>query len=234
MYPPPPSAAYPPSPPPLRPVRGVAMFAVVALVCDSLVGVAAAVIDFWYAALVDRMIADPDSVTEAEINTGDLVYQVSGIVELLAYVVTAVAFLVWLFRVRENAEILAPDGHRRAKPWLIFGWIVPIIAYWFPKQIVDDIWDASARTPSPPKGLFHAWWAVWVVENLMATVVSRLLFDAEELDQIAAAARFDVVSIGLMLVAAVLAIFVVRRITDVQEEHRSAAFRGVPGAYPAY
>ncbi|WP_188191544.1 DUF4328 domain-containing protein [Nonomuraea sp. SYSU D8015] len=234
MYPPPPSAGYPPPPPPLRPVRGLAIFAVVTLVCDSIVGLAAAGIDIWYAALIDRVIADPDSVPDTEIGTGDLVYGWSGIVESVVYLVTAVAFLVWLFRVRANAEILAPDGHRRAAPWLIFGWVVPIISFWFPKQIVDDIWDASARTPSPPKGLFHAWWAAWVVGSLMSSVGSRLLFNADELDQIAAAARFDVVCIGVMLIAAVLAIFVVRRISDVQEEHRSAASSGFPGAYPAY
>jgi hypothetical protein len=48
----------------------------------------------------------------------------------------SVAFLVWLFRIRANAEILVPHGHRRAKPWLIFDWFVPIVSFWFPKQIV--------------------------------------------------------------------------------------------------
>ncbi|MEV1172778.1 DUF4328 domain-containing protein [Nonomuraea sp. NPDC049784] len=209
-----------------------------ALVCDSLIGVAAAVIDLWYADLVDRLIVDPDSVPESEIAAGDSIYGLSGIVETFTYVVAIVAFLVWLFGVRANAEILAPDGHRRAKPWLIFGWVIPIISFWFPKQIVDDIWDATHPTPSPPKGLFNAWWAAWLAGSLLSNVGSRLLFNAEELDQIAAAARFDVVCIGLMLVAAVLAIFVIRRITDVQEGLRSAAGAGVtpsfPGAYPAY
>jgi hypothetical protein len=40
-------------------------------VCDSLVGIVVAVIALWYAALVDRMIADPGSVSEAEITAAD-------------------------------------------------------------------------------------------------------------------------------------------------------------------
>ncbi|MGP3956173.1 DUF4328 domain-containing protein [Nonomuraea sp. 3N208] len=235
MHPPPYLPGYPPPPPPLRPVRGVAIFAVVALVCESVVGVAVAAIDFWYAALVDRMITDRGSVSEAQVDAADLVYGMSGILEAVVYVVAVVAFLVWLFRVRANAELLAPDGHRRSKPWLILGWFVPIVWFWFPKQIVDDIWDASTRSPSPQKGVFHAWWAAWLIANLVSNVGARLMFGAEELDQIAAAARFDMVCIALTLVAAVLAIVVVRKITDVQEEHRSAvAVYGVSGAYPAH
>ncbi|TMR88424.1 DUF4328 domain-containing protein [Nonomuraea basaltis] len=241
MYPPPPAyphEGYPPPPQPLRPVRGVAIFAVVALVCDSLAGIVAAVIDLWYAALLDRVIADPDSVPESEITAGDVVFGLSGILEVVTYVVAIAAFLVWLFRVRANAEILSPDGHRRAMPWLIFGWVVPIISFWFPKQIVDDVYDASAPTPSPPKGLLHAWWAAWLIGSWTSNVGARMLNDAEELEPLAGAARFDVVSIGLLLVAAVLAIFVIRKITDAQEEHRSAAAAdaapAVPGAYPAY
>lgn len=228
---------------PLRPVRGVAIFAVVALVCDSLIGMVAAVIDLWYAALVDRMVADLGSVSEAEIATGDLVYGLSGILEMVVYVVAAVAFLVWLFKVRANAEILSPGGHRRGRPWLIFSWVVPIVCFWFPKQIVDDIWSASSRLPSPPRGLFNAWWAVWLIGTWVQNAAGRLLFKADELEPLAAAARFDVVGIVLALIAAVLAIGIIRKITDAQEEHHSGT-AGMPlggmapsapgDAYPRY
>ncbi len=229
MYPPPlPYPGYPPPATPLRPVRGVAIFAVVALVCDSLIGIVAAVIDLWYASLVDRMIVNLDSVSEAEIDTGDFVYGLSGALQAVVYIVAVVAFLVWLFRVRANAEILSPGGHRRSRPWLIFGWMVPIINFWFPKQIVDDIWYASSRAPSPSRGLFNAWWAAWLIGTWVTNTAVRLLFKSDGLESLATAARFDVVSIVLMLIAAVLAIGVIRKITEAQEEHRSATAAGMP------
>ncbi|WP_176903356.1 DUF4328 domain-containing protein [Nonomuraea maritima] len=200
----------------------------ITLVCHALVGVVAATIDLWYASLVDRLIVDLDSVSEAEIETGDLVYGLSGVLEVLAYAITAVAFLVWLYRVRTNAEVLSPDGHRRSRPWVIFGWIVPIICFWFPKQIVDDIWYASARTPRPSKALPNAWWAIWISVTLATQVASRLLLRADDLESMAAAARFDVVSIAFMIIAALLATGVISRITHAQEEHRSAAAAGLP------
>ncbi|MEW9556077.1 DUF4328 domain-containing protein [Nonomuraea sp. NPDC050783] len=199
-----------------------------ALVADSLVGVVAGAIDLWYANLVERVLADADSVSEAETNTGDLVYGLSGILETVTYLVAIVAFLTWLFRVRANAETLSPHGHRRSRVWVILGWIVPIVSLWFPKQIVDDVWDASNRDPSPPKGLFHAWWAAWLVGAWVSNIASRVLFNAEEPAELVTAARFDLVSIVLMLVAAVLAILVVRRISDAQEARLAEA----AGAFP--
>ncbi|MGW0807058.1 DUF4328 domain-containing protein [Nonomuraea sp. NPDC002799] len=241
MHPPPPAYpphVYPPPPPPLRPVRGPAIFAVVALAGVAVVGLVAAVIDLWYAALVDRLIEDPSSVPDSEITTGDLVYAASGILEALSYVLAAVAFLVWLFRVRSNAEILSPDGHRRSRPWVIFGWVVPIIAFWFPKQVVDDIWHASTRAAAPSKGLINGWWAAWLVHNIVTNVAGRLLNKAGDLDALASAARFDAFDILLMIIAAGLAIGVVRKITDAQEDTRAAAAAGVmpgsPGMYQPY
>ncbi|MEU7743268.1 DUF4328 domain-containing protein [Nonomuraea sp. NPDC049158] len=112
---------------------------------------------------------------------------------------------------------------------------------------VIDLWYASSRVPSPPRGLFNAWWAAWLIGIWMTNLGSRLLFNADELESLAAAARFDVVSVGLMLIAAVLAIGVIRKITEAQEEHRSAAVIGMPlgapggmapgapgGGYPGY
>jgi hypothetical protein len=235
MYPPSPYSqpSYAPPPPPLRPARGLGLFAVIGLVITSVVSILAAVIDLWYAGVIDEMIADIDSVPEARINQAYLVYGLSGLLETAALILAIVAFLVWLFRVRSNAEILAPGQHRRSTPWLIFAWIIPIISFWFPKQIVDDIWTASRDRDQSGAGLIGFWWAAWVIGSLVENVAGRLLFNAEELDSIAAAARFDVVSIGLMLVAAVLAVFVVRQITEAQERRLTESSTG-HAYHPAY
>lgn len=87
----------------------------------------------------------------------------------------------------------------------------------------------------PSKGLIDAWWAAWLVASLVSNLAGRILFNADDLDTMAAAARFDVVSIVLLLVAAVLAIGVIRKITDAQEQQRHPDFTpGVPTGYPAY
>ncbi|GAA4520147.1 DUF4328 domain-containing protein [Nonomuraea ferruginea] len=211
---------------PLRPARGVAFLAVGALVLHSLVAVGVIVVDLQRAAFIDRVIADPAAITMEEVEASDAVYALTGMAELGVYVLTAVAFLVWIFRVRANAEILAPDEQRHSRPWAILAWFVPIISLWFPKRIVDDIWSASHRDendPWPRSGLVTLWWALWLIGNWVALVAGRLFFNAEELESMASAARFDVLSCALMLVAAVPAALVVLRISNAQEARRPAA-----------
>lgn len=65
--------------------------------------------------------------------------------------VTAVLFCVWLFQARRNAERIADRAHRWSRPWVIFGWVVPIVSLWVPKQIVDDVWSASAGGGDVPR-----------------------------------------------------------------------------------
>ncbi|MEU6407221.1 DUF4328 domain-containing protein [Microbispora sp. NPDC046933] len=205
------------------------------LAVDSAVCVFASAIDAQRAALVDRFLADTDSVPIGDLETSDALYGLSGLVETVVYVATAVMFLVWLFRARANAETLSPWPHRRARPWLIFGWIVPIVSFWFPKQIVDDIWTSSKPgaieetgnlATARRSGLVWAWWLAWLVTTLATRVVNRRYANAEELPDIRDAAVFDIVGNVLTIGTAVLAIAVVLAITRFQEERRQSAAWG--------
>ncbi|MFI6792997.1 DUF4328 domain-containing protein [Nonomuraea sp. NPDC050383] len=225
MYPPSspsPSAWQPPLP--LRPVRSLANLALGALALDCLAGVASAASDVWEVSVIDRLLTDPYSVSDAELDASDLVYTGSAFVQKGTFVVAAVAFLVWLFRVRSNAELLAPDGHRHPRPWLVLAWAVPIVCWWYPKQLVDDIWAAS-RPAAPPRRLrvITAWWTLWVLTSAVTYVASRVLGQADEveslddLEGLAVVAMADMGSVALWIVVAALAASMIGRITDAQE-----------------
>ncbi|WP_433216177.1 DUF4328 domain-containing protein [Microtetraspora malaysiensis] len=222
------------SPTPLRPIRGLGTAAVVMLAVDSLVSVIASVISAQRAILIDRMLADSDSVSMSEVEASDALNAGSGLVEITVYVATAVMFLIWLFRARTNAEVLSPWPHRRARPWLIFGWFVPIVGWWFPKQIVDDIWTSSktgalAETgnfaTARRSGLIWAWWLAWLVTAWVTKLVGRKYVNVEELPDLRNAAVFDIVGNALSIGVAALAVAVVLAITRLQEDH----YRNVAG-----
>nr|WP_277347997.1 DUF4328 domain-containing protein [Streptomyces sp. HNM0574] len=86
------------------------------------------------------------------------------------------AWLTWFWRVRTNAEALAPGRVRYPAGMAIGAWFIPVCCWWFPKQIINDVWRASsqdldARAPSPFGGpqpvtgrtLTNAWWTLWVL-----------------------------------------------------------------------
>jgi hypothetical protein len=215
------------NPPPatLAPVRRMAIIVVVMLCVDALAGLLLLGADVFGIALMERLIADPDAVSDAEIDISDTLDSAVTALWAGTYIAAGVAFLVWLFRVRANAETLDPDSQRYSKVSLVLGWVVPIVCFWYPKQFVDDIWMASLRAQVPPgarrSGLVWAWWSAWVVW-LITDTFSWLTFRwAAEPQSWIDAYWVEIVFVVLSWVTAWLAIRVVLRITEMQEAVRT-------------
>jgi hypothetical protein len=210
----------------------VATVVVVMLAFNCMVEAASAILSARYAVLIERSIASSGSADDIEIRVGYVLGLSTALVSSGVFAATGITFLAWLFYARANAEMLAPWRHRRAKPWLIFGWIVPIVCLWFPRQIMDDIWVSSkpgelgkasgfafARRPV----LVWVWWNALLVALLVDVAVEPLI-DVDYLPSLRGAARIEVAGAGLYIVAAVLAAAVVFKITGFQEARRSAQF----------
>ncbi len=58
-----------------------------------------------------------------------------------------------------------PDGIRMKKGWVTWGWLVPVVSFWFPKRIVDDLVTAKSKRTNSPNPIGKAsstWWATWI------------------------------------------------------------------------
>lgn len=125
-----------------------------------------------------------------------------------ALVVAAVAFIVWLWRARANAELLVgPHGQRLTREWVIGAWICPVVNLWFPYRVVVDVWRASSPNRAHGDGLVVWWWMTFLVSWLF----TRFITLAGIVDTVALIA-----SCALDVVSGVLALLVVRRISDWQ------------------
>ncbi|MGW1893306.1 DUF4328 domain-containing protein [Streptomyces sp. NPDC002004] len=204
--------------PGLRPVRGVSRSAVAALLLAGLAWAARALWQIRLATAGMPPSGPPDqgdgqhrTLTGME-DTYHIVSSVGDAVTALC----AVAFLMWLWRVRDNAQVLSGQRPRYAWPWVYAGWVVPVANLWVPRGIVADVHQASA----PGTRLPHAvnwWWGLWLVATLSGVGLTTNL----STDDIIARAYTDV---GLLLAvdaavvaAAVAGVFVVRALTAVQQ-----------------
>ncbi|GAA3372732.1 hypothetical protein GCM10020367_29090 [Streptomyces sannanensis] len=137
-------------------------------------------------------------------------------------------FVVWLFwfrRVRINAEAFAPQQHRFSRGWAMFCWFIPIAHLWIPKQITNDIWNASApheadrEEDTRSRRVLHAWWLLYAA-NMALIYVSKTWVYWDEAEDTAAARLVALVTLAnaaLYLGAAVLAIVVVQQLTAMQQ-----------------
>ncbi|MFP8882413.1 DUF4328 domain-containing protein [Streptomyces mangrovi] len=165
----------------------------------------------------------------AALESAESLYFAAGVVQFAALVAAGIPFLMWFHRSRLNAETFDAASQRMRPGWAIGGWFVPVVNLWFPKKIANDIWDASTP-PGPdgtvrerlPGGLLNCWWLLTWASSRFA---SRRYQDAQTLEELGSAVSSYLFADGVDILAAVLAILVVRRITAMQhtlQEHRAA------------
>lgn len=189
--------------------------------------VAAAVSDVQLLGLLER-VRDGASVPAREVNADLELARWSEILQTVGAAAVGIPFIVWLRRAYLN---LGPLGTRslRFKPgWATGAWFVPGANYALPKAIVNDVWRASdpglpPEVDRPPKGApvpiaINLWWAAWVAA---LTTLPRLVpdeVDAARADDVIRGVQRGLAGDVLLIVAGLLAVVTVRRVTRRQEE----------------
>jgi hypothetical protein len=85
-------------------------------------------------------------------------------VNLLLFTAIAPVFIVWFFRVRKNAGLWGPQTRRQG--WTIAAWFTPVVNFWFPVQIMRDVWRTSSDEPSARTVVARVaagWWTCWTL-----------------------------------------------------------------------
>ena len=209
-----------------RSVNGLGT-AVSILICVVVLARAVLAASYWYAYkvvkdYVEGPVKDPDRLDRA-----DQVWVLAVDGFMLALLAASVVFIVWLWRARGNAELFCYGQHRRGRGWVIGGWFCPVVNFWFPKQIVDDVIAASdPRTPPlcprpASVSLAMAW--CWPGGSSGSPPRSRgpggasdLAADVPDVSDQAVGASVSTLGVVLIAVSAVLAIRVVRLVNRLQ------------------
>jgi tRNA A-37 threonylcarbamoyl transferase component Bud32 len=229
------------------PLRRRAQRLVGILVVAVLVDVLAAYSHFREAWLLSEVLAG-QSITSEE---AEAVVAWQGSIELLhdvVFVIALLLFLSWFYRAYSNLPYLGAQGLRFAQPWAIAAWLVPIMNFFRPKQIANDIWRGSDPQAPPEQGTtwrrgpipvyHHAWWVTFVasriidwgpVEGFVASTAAEL-FDAvqSEAAQLQISASIAGLEKVLGVAAAVLAACVVQATTTRQEARMDRLATALP------
>jgi Domain of unknown function (DUF4328) len=199
-----------------RPVRGLgtAVTILLLLVCVAEIFVNR---QEWRTAGLIADVRNGAVSSSMELGVTALSLRSSSGLSLLALAVAGIVFLVWLWRARLNAELIAgPDTQRRGRGWTIGGWLCPVVNLWFPYQIVRDVYAASVRRPVPVP-LVGVWWAVLVANVVISEVAVRFIASTDPIQEAHTLATLGTVSLVLEAVAAALLVVIVQQVTNGQE-----------------
>ncbi|MEU1312819.1 DUF4328 domain-containing protein [Streptomyces cinnamoneus] len=240
------------------PVGGVDLRRGVRIALTVLLSLAMAVLVLLIAArgeqrgAIDELLRDgATSSALARADDADGFYAAMVLLYSLVLIATAVLWVIWFRRMRLNAESFAPGTHRFGSGWAVGSWFTPVVNLWFPKQMANDIYRASAPAgpQSAPKGLVNAWWVLWltaggfsILGSVMYSVAERRLKShrygfasvRDDVESLKTALSVSTLALVLYIVAALLALLVVRQLSKLQEQRALAGPLGVPpmGAVP--
>jgi hypothetical protein len=174
-----------------------------------------------YQVLSDYLAEKP--ITLDDLSAADRISAATAVGYLIIQLAAATMFVVWLWRVRRNAEVLCAAPHRRARGWVIWSWICPVVNLWFPFMILDDVHRASRPGNAPDLGalwtvprsrLLGAWWALWLAGLIIARFnVTSTRNGVLTLDSFFGVAIVSTISTVLMIGAAVMIIVIMREIS---------------------
>ena len=215
----------------MRPLESRARFAVVVLVLIALVDAFAVWVDWDRYDLLDRIVNN-GSYTLSEADTSDSRNAAVGVLQLALLALGAAGFIFWFVRAYANVNALG-SNRRFSVRWAGWGWFVPILAWWRPKQIANDIWRGSdpehpqqTQSEDDPVALFVTlWWVFWVLSNGLSQIAGRLSFSGDDAGSLRSATMVFLIGDAVDIVAAALAVAYVRRVTARQRlraERRAA------------
>jgi hypothetical protein len=140
--------------------------------------------------------------------------------------VTAVVFITWMWRAAKNNQALGRERPRFGPGWAIGGWFIPIANLVIPVLIVQDLWRGSnasvargdMRWKIGDRSALVGWWWGLAIGSRVLNAIGNGVGDSGILEDVRGGVSVQIVGNTLYAAAAVLAILVVRGLTQRQEE----------------
>lgn len=140
-------------------------------------------------------------------------------VSMLLFVATTVVFLCWFRRCRLNAELFAPRTHKYTTGFAVGAWFIPVAMWWIPRRIALDVWRVTG--PAGGTWLINAWWMAWLAKTLVAAIA--LQFQSHP-------TGYSLYDQTAGIIAAALAVVVIRQVTARQDAKARADLAALPFA----
>jgi len=191
--------------------------------------------------LINRFLSG-EQVSNDQMDRNDIFVGLVSLTFLAVFAASAVAFLMWIHRASSNLEPLDAQAQRFSPRWAVGWWFIPIMVWWRPYQVVQEIWKGSdpyyvgeraKNWEEAPRGVWLVWWwAMWLISTFSLTSSSTVRGGSPQLfwyteivgEEMKAANESGYFSEYIFIAVSVLALFVVKVISNRQERKFNAIY----------
>lgn len=215
--------------------RGMARLAEIALGIQAIALAVGAASTFQEITLLRNVVdgeyaAMPDAEFWALLDANDSRQALVALLYFATFIFTIITFLMWQRRIRKNADYIGITRIRFSMARVIGWWFVPIMAIFRPYQVMKEMWQSNYHSvneqpdwrDSTVSGLLGWWWGLFLVGGWIGSAAARIYFRNDDIDSLIIGDWLDIGSSMLLMVAAALAIALVREITAFQESKHYA------------
>jgi len=166
----------------------------------------------WGLTMIDDAVATGDLDALDRYDDVDLVLT---LVFVLPMIVTAICWSVWQYQLARSAS---HQDLTRGPGWHAWAWYVPIVSLWFPFQNVRDLW--RRRFGSRGHVMLGWWWAGWILSTVVDRIYTSAYLSGDSIGDFKGVNRLGIGSNVLILFTLVLALRIVRDLTDAERAAR--------------
>jgi hypothetical protein len=166
-----------------------------------------------------KMIANGGEIELSTANENDLRQQLIAVVYIIAYVISAVAFIQWFRRAYFNLHTKI-DNLTDTEGWAAGAWFIPIISLYKPYQIMKEMYERTAKLlgnklqnyeQSNTNHLLGLWWTLWIINNILEQVVFRYSEQAETIDELLNSSIISMLSAIIGIPLAIITVRVIKQ-----------------------
>lgn len=178
----------------------------------------------WQYMLLDDVVKHPLTIDEQTLTLSDNVRSVVAIANSICMIISVIYFIRWFRRAYFNLHTLPSARPEFSEGWAAGAWFVPFLNLVRPYQIMKEIWEGSQNAVAHRLGVMEGsgfiglWWGAHLVSNIYSNVVARLSNDAATAEDLMSAHRLEFIGDVLSIVAAILAIQLIRKTAVVEQE----------------
>lgn len=180
--------------------------------------------------LLNRIMINGD-YTIAEADANDLRQQILSFSQVGLYITVGILFMMWFRRAYGNVIRSGYTDTSFSETQAVWGWIIPFVNFVRPVKIMNEIWkgtQAKTKELNPnyeitETSMISAWWAIWIIGTMYDQAITRF-FKGDDIETLINSGMAFIGSDTLNIIGAILAIVVVRKVTEL-ETHFSDAVR---------
>ncbi|MCW2755998.1 MAG: hypothetical protein JWQ32_3409 [Marmoricola sp.] len=189
--------------PPGRAVVALSVGISVGLFVTTLVLIGRVALNVWGWSMIDNASSSGDVAT---LDNLDSALAIAFVLTMLG---TGIVWMVWQYRLAQASPYA---GLRRSPAMHAWSWVIPFFSLWGPYQNIEDLWRHAF--PGRTSTYLRCWWAAWLTlgigTNVARLIAGNVASDAGSKVYLAVGIVVWLFGIG----AAVMALHVVRTLTD--------------------